>query len=459
MLRAGQLVSPSLRGSLHAMGQAKEIFPAGFQWHQDVHEHWGHETFWFSFLAFEPVYKRDSALKSVKAQLNEFGVRSYVIYELSGQYDMLVRAWVPNSINNYDDLIESLPQAGSTFSVEVKEIVHHWVWQQTERSNIGEMLGPAENLRIRPPIARELELLNGVQARLADSENREIELSRQERETLGDFKRRWLITEPPYESGIKFIVQVKVDERRQSLHQRQALREQICETLDEAQGIIWDRSLYFCRGHIQFILLGRVRLSTAIDPSMGQSGPFHEISPRLLDKISKIASAGGTKTYTYFFPLPGLLAFKDEVSVAPAPEHPPPHFDQLFSREESHEFEAKATAFSEVEQWLRGRGDVVTSAEPGNVAIRSVLFAVASFLNSGGGTVLLGAVEPRKFGNEERGQALPKIGKYLCLGIEHDFDAGCYDDFSRALWDVLSRRIEPDPRPWLKSSRTGPSRR
>ena len=424
-----------------------DTFPHGFQWHPLVHQSWGSEALWFSFLAFEPMYKQGKAVAAVEKTLRDLEIRSYAIYELTGQYDMLVRAWVPLTAS-YEARMEQVAKPGSVSSVRVSEIVHHWVWQQTERSPIGEMRSPHEDLNARPPVIRELEILNTIQRRMA-AEGPQVVLSQNEMKLLNAYKSRKLITEPPYEDGIKFIVQVKVDERKQTVDQRDTMMDEIAEALDDARDVIWDRSMYFCRGHIQFIVLGRVRLASTLDPTMAQSGPFHEITPRLLQKFSRIASAGGTKTYTYFFPLPGFLAFKDELPVPEAPAHPRPVFDRLFATEESHEFEAKATAFSEVDQWLKGRGEIVTSKDPtNNSALMSLLSAVASLLNTGDGTVLLGALESRVYGNHERAKQLPKVGKYLCLGLESD--AAHYDEFARALWDVLDDKITPSPLRWLK---------
>ena len=438
-----------MRAAIASVAPNDDIFPHGFQWHHSAHAKWGNESLWFSFLAFEPVYKQTTARDTVEKTLAKLGSRSYVIYELTGQYDMLVRAWVPTGAE-YEDAMEQVPKVGSVASVHVRDIIHHWVWQETERSRIGGMLCPTEDLGTREPVARELELLNGVQARMRQ-DGQDVVLTEEEGQCVRDYKSRGLITEPPYEAGIKFVVQVKVaDERKQSIDQRDELRDQICEALDASQGVIWDRSLYFCRGHIQFIVLGRVRLATPVDPAVGQSGPFHEITPQLLQKISRSATAGGTKTYTYFFPLPGFLAFKDEISVPPPPAHSKPRFERLFKTEEGHDFEAKGTAFSEVDNWLKGRGEIVTSREPSNTALRSVLFAIASLLNDSGGTLLLGAVESRVYGNYDRAKELRPIGKYLCFGLEPDFEEGHYDDFTRALWDIIGSRIEPSPLRWLK---------
>lgn len=432
-----------------AMAPPDDPFPHTFQWHHEAHAEWSRETLWFSFISFEPVYKQGAARMLIEETLRALGSRSYVIYELTGQYDMLVRAWIPTHAH-YEEALDEVHLVGNSVSVRVSEIVHHWIWQQTERSKIGDMRRPTDDLAAGPPVARELELLNCAQAKMTAA-GHDAELTTQEQECLRDYKSRNLVTEPPFEAGIKFIVQVKVASG-QNIHQRNDLREKICEALDDAHGVIWDRSLYFCRGHIQFIIMGRVRLASSVDPTLGQAGPFHEITPKLLQKISRLATAGGTKTYTYFFPLPGFLAFKDEISVPERPKHVRPRFDQLFKTEEGHDFEAKATAFSEVDRWLKGHGEVVTSRDLSNAALREVLFAITSMLNADGGVLLLGAAEPRVYQKFERGKDLPKVGKYLCFGLELDINdfGGHYDEFSRALWDILATKIEPNPMGWLK---------
>ncbi|MEA2361286.1 MAG: hypothetical protein QOD71_431 [Thermoleophilaceae bacterium] len=435
------------------MASVEQTFPHGFQWHHRVHEKWGGESLWFSFLAFEPTYRRSAVTEAVTRALVEVGVKSYALYELTGQYDMLVRAWVPDRIKDrdYEAHLEKL-RSGQCFSVKVADVVHHWVWQETERSEIGRMKEPEEDLDC-PAVARELEALNKVQ-RLAEEAGvplDELQLDEEQHELVRRFRSHKLITDPPYETGIKFLVLVRVGNPN-DVEQREHVQGQICEVLTKAQGVIWDRSVYFARnGAFQFLVLGRASVDPASHDHATRS-PFHQITPRLLDEISRIAGAGGTKTYTHFFPLEGFLAFKDEISVAPAPEHERPDFDRLLKTQESHEFEVKAAAFAAVDEWAKGRAsEIAYSSDVEDQPFLSMARAVTSLLNGTGGTVLLGVLEKRLYGNCEPVKDLPKAGQYLLLGLEGiDYDEENFDTYSRALWDKLLQRIRPNPRRWIR---------
>jgi hypothetical protein len=433
------------------MAQVDQIFPHGFQWHHKVHEEWGKESLWFAFLAVEPTYQRRHMTTKVEHAMEELGVRSYVVYELTGQYDMLLRAWVPDHrAKEFERKVEKLPGYGQCHFFRGAEVIHHWVWQVTERSEIGHMKMPEEDLQ-RPPVSRELEALNELQRRSADTDvpADELEVDDEMRDIYSRYKKSKMLAVPPYETGIKFLVQVRIGNPG-DVEQRAYVQSQICEALGNAQGAIWDRSLYFSRSSaFQFMVMGRAPI--APNPHTGGKSPFHQITPLLLDEIARIAGAGGTKTVTHFFPLDGFLAFKDEMRVPPRPSHHVPDFDRLLNSPEGHDFEVKGAAFAALDKWVRGRGDLEVSSDVDDQPFLSVLDAVTSLLNGNGGTVLLGALERRVYGGAARAKELPIVGKHLVLGLEGvDFPEGEYDTYSRSLWDKLHQRICPSPRGWLE---------
>lgn len=179
---------------------------------------------------------------------------------------------------------------------------------------------------------------------------------------LRDYQKERLISYPPYESGIKFVVQVHVPDRRtqQSRALGDALENTLCAVLDEAYGVIWDRSLYRSRsGHIQFIFLGRVRLRPDVDDEGNEKHPFHEIAPRLLDRVSQAATLSGRRTYTFFLPLESFIEYRDELSLPPAPQPLEPDALELFCKREGHYFEAKGSAWTDLDGWLKEEIDEI----------------------------------------------------------------------------------------------------
>jgi hypothetical protein len=65
-------------------------------WNHEIHEHprLGDATLVFWRLHFEPSYNKHEILHSVETICEEFDVTSYVIYELLGPHDLLLRLWL-----------------------------------------------------------------------------------------------------------------------------------------------------------------------------------------------------------------------------------------------------------------------------------------------------------------------------------------------------------------------------
>jgi hypothetical protein len=209
----------------------------------------------------------------------------------------------------------------------------------------------------------------------------------------------------------------------------------IAERADDHDGI-HEISLYEGAGFCQFLLLGKV-----------EAGSFFLLHSMVIDEINKIGAAQwfGARTYTYVSALDSLPLFEEhipsDVSTVDVSAKP---VEAYLQADESQEVEVKASAFVDIKQWVF-TGKCSSSEEITN---EGILRAIVGMLNAGGGTIVIGALEQKRFPDwrdKERLSKLPEVGEYLCCGIELDFQGKDWDFYARKLKTVVNNRIEPPP--------------
>lgn len=424
--------------------------PPPYIWHHAVHREWADEKLVFLFFAFEPTYNRDAAAANLEEFLLQKGICSYQIYEVTSPFDILVRAWVPMRLSPHELKAEldrdSRDGRRVSHVLEVAEIIHHWAWATKATAKIGDIthVSEADQREGRP--ASERDVINAIQGRTAAA-NGKVTLSKVEQTLVKDFRGGRFVTKPRYRtSGIRFLVLVKVKDTDNELEMKAVLR----DLLNKASRTIRDPSLYRLHDHHQFLIFGNVREIV---------GEFHAISEKIVAPINKHFAAGKARTYTSFFPMRGFLGFRDELR---GPELAPPREDldiaELLEHPEGQRLEVKGSAFTELHLWLRGEGPLARSKRPvvdgKNAAVNALMRAIASLLNSDGGTIVVGAVEKSKYSNYDKFKELPAANAkdlYHVTGIEPDQPDGDFDSFALKLRDVIDRRFSPRPSVrWLR---------
>jgi hypothetical protein len=447
----------------------RSSFPAGFQWHWKTHLEWAAERLVFIFFKFHPTYDRLAAMEGLQALMADQQVLSYAFYELSAPHDVLVRAWLPtkNAAARLPRALEAVWPTNEapemSVVLEVEKIWHHWPWQETDLSEIGAMESPETEVMKKGRPARELDALNEIQAAasLASSSLTAgtVERSRRAgdpkaRKLVNEYKHEHLITEPPYDPGVRFLILVEAGKANQNRMARDRLGRNLGGLLNEAQNNvrgssprIWDRSLYstFGDGDFPFLILGRV------DEAPGH---FHSIGNGLVATINERLAAAGARTHTSYFLQPGFLDFRDELRVPSRPLPRAGDAAELLERQESSTFEVKGSAFAELSDYFNGKVDQpLTPTDVDSKPLASLLRAVLSLLNSGEeGQIVIGAVEEKKYPKSQIVKALPRVGNFKVCGIELDLKGQDWDRYARRLEQALEARITPDPMRWIRLS-------
>jgi hypothetical protein len=99
-----------------------------------LHRVWARGSLRFWLLRFAEGYKREEMFDQIEDLMREAGVGAYASYELSGEFDILLRAWIPlEQTGRFPELIEERlllhPEDDQREYVTV-EIVRQWIWSE-----------------------------------------------------------------------------------------------------------------------------------------------------------------------------------------------------------------------------------------------------------------------------------------------------------------------------------------
>jgi predicted HTH transcriptional regulator len=115
--------------------------------------------------------------------------------------------------------------------------------------------------------------------------------------------------------------------------------------------------------------------------------------------------------------------------------------EEWLRRGEGEDLEVKASAFSH-SSGRRALSDQTPRRSPAD-AFAELLKAIVGFLNSSGGTLIIGATEAAWAEADTHGDAV-RIGTFLVGGIDEEIGRNV-SEFDRRLRTECRTRIEPDP--------------
>ncbi len=416
MLCTGQVGGDGLGGSFPGRAALK-----GIEWHPTVRRAWTNEqlVFWrLSFGSADP----EVAQARLRRVMESAGISSWAMFELLGIYDLLIRAWLPPALplHRFQDLlVEGLGGDGlldlGFFTVE--KVVTHWPWADVGAA----MKEPDPEVLANRMTDREIASLNtGADQVLLDPYEEDR------------------VVAPIVEGGdigFMIVVALRVGAPVSSSGQREILAKAMADLVDQArQGPFSELSLYQGHGFGSHLLFGRVRPQS-----------FYELERSLVQPLDRIVKFDGSRTYTFIMAAPAALARVEKMPLSSLPEEDP-RAEDLLRQEEGAGFEVMSAPALD---------------HPARFA-QALARHVVAFLNSDGGTIVIGAVEKgRPLPTPKRTQSLladtPEVGDYAVIGVNADAEDGL-DAYERRLRNQFSNSIAPDPNAHIeiRFDRVGP---
>jgi hypothetical protein len=396
------------------MSEQLRAAPA-FQWHPDVHLNWGGEHLYFWRLSFYPGFDSSAIAEALTELLEETGVRSYAAREMIGPVDIILRAWLPMSMSEPDFrklLADRLQDVDLSLvdSFDVTNVKHQWNWSKGV-----------------PRRLHDFDLLRGL-------DHEALEATGMASDPRDALERSGLIMRTARDKGITFAMAVEGEVETLQPAERRRLASMLIGVAESSEKAA-EQTLYEGTGFAAYLLLGRI-----------DGNEINELT-RLGSQIMKSAQETGlhVKTTTLISHPLEVLLYREEL---------PPRA------------ELSLWATSSVEDALLSGQDAMTEmreavfaprfrggeeGEPDMETVASFLGSVASFLNSRGGLIVIGAA--LRDGEDLRTTDLadaPVIGDYLCIGVEADSGGEDWMEYERRLENLLEFHIEPSPKQWIE---------
>lgn len=451
-------------------------WPGNLQWHSEVQRRWGQCTLVFWLLRFHIWYDREDTFDQLVALMDRLGVGAYAAYELSGQFDVLLRAWIPDrELNGFEDSLQEEFPLQDSRQFRVVDIVRHWPWAG-ESSRIPRDCDP--DALAATTSAEDVEAAN----RLSDQSHiGGVEPQPGDLPALQRLMAAGAITDLGSTIGIRMFIRLRGKEGLDN-EDWEKLTSFVATTLDQLSRApedgdgfaeprsfaLDDVSLYSCNDR-SLLILCRIPYHS-----------WHDLREHLLEPLA--GRGGVTQTTT----LPALsrnfVRSRDRLIVdpivelgpdesdgegtagrGPRPPAPPvpPGVREYLERPEDRDFEAKGSAFAPLERWLRRKDASEEEAlkESTNFFRDTIAKTVVAMLNSEGGSLLIGVLERDKFSRQgsellEGIAKLPVAGRYYILGLEDPvFRRKDWDGFELKFNRLLKECIEGEVSDLVRISR------
>jgi hypothetical protein len=396
-------------------------------WHHDIQEAWGRRRLYFALLQFSRLYPPQEVLEDLKEIAADNDVTTYSSYEVMGEWDLLARLYVEpfRQRRLEEDIKDRLGQYGLRDQkwLEVHEVVRHWVWANGRR-RVGPPRGPeASDIRKIWP-RPELRTLN------------EFEEPRKRRRPA--IARKYvdahLLRFAEHQGGMKLAVAIQHRGPAPDEFMYKHMKDRLATALDDADGWLCERSLY---------ALGRENETTfLVMCRLAGDDAFSRIRFDLLQPIGDIVKEMNARVTTYPIVSDELVCFADRLPpsvVQPAPMD----VKALLEGPETTEFEIKGSAFTPLDEWLK-KGKVLSEVD--GYCVSTICKEIVAFLNSGGGSLLVGALETKRFGSSAALEDYPRNDHNIICGIlDETFRVRGWDIWERKLRDILRSHIDPAP--------------
>ncbi len=462
------------------------------QWHSEMHQKLGRRTLHFWFLRFDSHYEKDEIFPTLVDCMEKVEACAYAGYELSGEFDLMLRVWLPsNEVGRFGELLEEKVRPKTDRGYAVDEVIRHWVWEDQSNGTPGVVPCKMESLN-RTTLLEDIKALN----RLSEASHKNSHVQAKggrETELLEEFMEASSIRPVEGASGIRLVIRLRLDPDISNPDQKRAIK-QIAKTLDGLRDPddllstmqssrlgIREFSLYACSDgtlialcRIHYLAWHKIReqLITPLGRISGveQTTTYPALSQRLEvsretllvpdDVRDKYRDAERTKRFVRAV-VPDRMK-RDRLKpggAAPNPSdlpEPPPGslpVRDFLDREEGIDFEAKGSAFTPLEPWLNRAVDAPEEdglKEDPDFFCESIARSIVAMLNTKGGTILIGALEADRYARDNRErlrlrllEKFPPEGRFHLLGLQDPiYRRGRWDLFDRHFGDLLVKMVD-----------------
>ncbi len=389
-----------------------------FLWHPDVHLSWAGEHLYFWRLSFYPGFDSTAIASALTETLEEMDVRSYAAREMFGTVDVVLRAWLPISVSESafsEALVERLKSVDLNLvdSFDVKSVRHQWNWS----SGAPRRLHGFDSLAgLEPDALESTSLPSG---------------------TLDVLENHGLILRTARDIGITFVMAIGGKIEVLEPGERRRLSNLLVGIVEGSERVA-EQALYEGTGFADYLFVGRV-----------DGNEINEVTQLGLEIMNSARRDGfEIKTTTMIsHPLEVLVHREELPARAELSPWTNSNLEEALLSGEDAMTEIREAVFTP------GYGMAPTS-EQGDASLEltaSFFRSVASFLNSRGGLIVIGAILRDARGLEKSDlEGIPVVGDYLCVGVDADLGQGDWAEYETRLEKLLEFHIDPSPTQWIE---------
>lgn len=390
-----------------------------YLWHHEIHSRIGNEQLLFVLAGFDPVYKRERVIEETKRALTDLGIRSYALWELIGDHDLMIQAWLPRRVHA-DQFLSTLGERVSvevdTTPMVVESFIDHWMWEDINLDVAESSVNPADYSHLNEGFVP--------------------------RTRVHNYRDAGYIHATPKTTRLKFFVRITNPHKSTNRSIENQIRQNIKRVFDD--GIFSNGVVMKVSGGGSYLITGRLATKhfTAIgdffQPTFADSGVLESLRCRTITHISSLYSP--LERVEQLLP---LLA--TDATQRPSDED----LGTWLHENESEDLEFKSSAFTDVDHKV-GRKDKPRSRAD---QLHEIAKAVVGLLNAAGGTVIVGVAELDKYSKEQLLQAYPEakqVRDRLVIGVDSEFNRSGWDAYQRSVATGLRRAIDGDIDGWVK---------
>jgi Putative DNA-binding domain len=466
-------------------------WPGELQWHGEMHRRIGARSLHFWFLRFVGIYEKAEVFGQILECVGEVDAVAYAGYELSGEFDIMLRLWLPpGEVGRFAELLKRRLPIRSNRNYSVIETVRHWVWEAQhdgEESRVAgceidsldptSLLEDVETLnrlsdasrksaRVDAPLAKDARVLdrflaakaitlvnpgNGIRLVMRLSPGEDVNDTDLARITEGVARELHALRDTPGREPAKRSASLRI--RELSLYRCtdntliglcridylawHLFRDQLLSRLARIPGLAQSTTFPVFSAGLEIS-----REALIVDGEVRDSIPEPDLSDRLARRIPAVLRPGPLKPREEGLDPSGL----------PQPPSEPLAVSRYFNSEEGGRFETKGSAFSKLEDWLdRGPDD------PEHLGLKeergffrdTIAKSIVSMLNTEGGVILIGVLEAERYDEDLREriklrlEAYPREGRFYLLGLQDPiYRKGRWDGFDRKFQEMLKPLVD-----------------
>lgn len=393
-----------------------------YLWHHDIHTRIGNEQLIFVLAGFDPVYKRQRVLEETKRVLSDLNIGSYSLWELIGEHDLMIQAWLPKGVRP-DEFVSRLGDSATvgvgidTLTMAVDSLVSHWMWNDVNLEHVESEINPGDYSHLNEAWVPATRI-----ARYRDA----------------GFIHPVLRAKAP-----ELFIRITNPHRTTN----SAIESQILETARElvAGDTITNGVIMKVSGGASYLLTGRLPLKNfeaiaeVIQAKFAKSGLLEMLRCRTVTNMSALYAP--LETVEQLLP----------IATGDATQKPSNRdLEQWLKESESDDLEFKSSSFTDIDYAIGRRDKSRTRTDQ----VREIAKAVVGMLNASGGTAIIGVAELDKYSIEDLLRVCPDgqaVGHRFVIGVDSEFpSSGGWDAYQRNLASSLRRIIEGEIDGWVK---------